>query len=68
MLNRHTLAQMLESTDSRLQLALKTLLLLMPFVVQLTTLIRSKAGRVRRVRRRKALRLIRRHDSRSDGS
>jgi len=68
LLNRHTLAQMLESTDTRLLLALKTLLLLMPFVVQLTGIMRARVARVRRVRRRKAVGLTSRRSSESDRS
>jgi hypothetical protein len=71
---RSTLAQMLENTDGRLLLALKTLLLLMPFVIKIIPLVRRQRARVgmvswRRVAHRRAAQRVRpektstRHDS-----
>jgi hypothetical protein len=61
---RSTLAQMLENTDGRLLLALKTLLLLMPFIVKIIPLVRPQRARVgmvswRRVARRRAAQRVR---------
>jgi len=61
---RSTLAQMLENTDGRLLLALKTLLLLMPFIVKIIPLVRPVGARSRmvtwrRVARRRAAQRVR---------
>jgi hypothetical protein len=48
------LVESLENTDGRFLLALKTLLLLMPFVVKIIPLFRPVVGRVRRVALRRA--------------
>jgi hypothetical protein len=64
MQDRFNLAQMLENTDGRLLLALKTLLLLMPFIVKIIPLVRpvSRRGRMlswRRVAQRRARQRVR---------
>jgi hypothetical protein len=64
MLNRLNLVQMLENTDGRLLLALKTLLLLMPFVIKIIPLVRpvGRRGRMlswRRVAQRRARQRVR---------
>jgi hypothetical protein len=64
MLNRLNLVQMLENTDGRLLLALKTLLLLMPFVIKIIPLVRPVVGRRRmlswrRVAQRRARQRVR---------
>jgi hypothetical protein len=64
MLNKLNLVQMLENTDGRLLLALKTLLLLMPFVIKIIPLVRpvGRRGRMlswRRVAQRRARQRVR---------
>jgi len=64
MFNKLNLAQMLENTDGKLLLALKTLLLLLPFVVKIIPLVRpvGRRGRMlswRRVNQRRARQKVR---------
>jgi len=64
MFTRLHLAQMLENTDGRLLLALKTLLLLMPFVIKIIPLVRPLGARSgmlswRRVAKRRARQRVR---------
>jgi hypothetical protein len=64
MFTRLKLVQMLENTDGRLLLALKTLLLLMPFVIKIIPLVRPLGARSgmlswRRVAKRRARQRVR---------
>ncbi len=64
MFSKLNLVQMLENTDGRLLLALKTLLLLMPFVIKIIPLVRPRGARSgmsswRRVAQRRARQRVR---------
>jgi hypothetical protein len=68
MFERYNLVETLENTDGRLLLVLKTLLLLMPFMVKIIPLVRPVAVRARVRVRREVTKRRARHSIRSDKS
>lgn len=63
MLEKFDLAETLTNADTRLVLALKTFLLLMPFIVKLAPFVRPVVSRAQRVTRRRRSKRPARNDS-----